>query len=250
METIFKVRYLLLIFCFMLVNCGSKSNKNNSGSYYDELSSDNVNSKVEESYTYNMNTALLIGMLYVLSCPSLETHEYDIYDMVSEYEQFLYEDGAIIQGMKRLGDLMVAHGTQNFNFTNTVENNTKEKVIGMCNSVGLEAKAGSFSDKVVSGMRNEQLQPIIIGKELIWLSNVIPDAANGDWDSSHNTGSSIRREAKAEIAQVQQSLAYVRSIDSDAAKLLDIVLPAMSKWSLEYGMGYIVGTGIYLGVFQ
>jgi hypothetical protein len=250
MKTIFKAKYLLLVVTFILYSCGSNSNKQNSRSYYDELSLDYENSMVVETYTYNMNTALLIGMLYVLSCPSLETDEYDIYDMVSEYEHLLHENASVIKGMKRLGKLLVAQGTQNFNFTNAAENNTRENVIGMCNRDGYEGQAGEFADKVVSGMREEQLRPIVIGQELLWLADVIPDAANGDWEAYEDTGSWIRREAKTEIAIIEQQLKLIRSIDPQAAQLLEIVLPEMSKWSLEYGMGYIVATGIYLGVFK
>ena len=84
--------------------------------------------------------------------------------------------------MRRLGNLMVDQGVEQFKFTTADENQIRSGVMNMAEGTGLEAKASEIADNIVDAITNEALQPILIGQELLWLSEVIPDAAAGNWN--------------------------------------------------------------------
>ncbi|HKK10807.1 MAG TPA: hypothetical protein VJ939_08210 [Bacteroidales bacterium] len=253
MKTFIKANHILPIFCFIFMFCGSKSNKsdltNNSWESITDIKSDykqNINS-------CDFETAGIIGLLYVWSCPSLSRDESDFESLVNKIYPLLDEDGDVIRCMRRLGELLVNQGYQNFNFNEEAENRVHERTMDMAMKHGNVAEAKNIADNVVSSMRNEQLQPIIIGQELIWLSKVLPDAANDDWYDYYNTCSFFRQQAIDQIEQIKiilRTMSYYGGLSSDDLQLLGIVLPAMEEWSNRYGAGYIVATGIQLGVFK
>jgi hypothetical protein len=253
MKTYLKVNRILLIFCFIFMSCGSKSNKSHFG---DNSWASETESKFGYKQNINscdFNTAAIIGILYVRSCPSLSRDESEFESLVDEIYTLLDEDGDVIKCMRRLGELLVNQGYQNFNFNREAENRVHERTMDMALKNGNIADAQNISDNVVSSMRNEQLQPIIIGQELIWLSKVLPDAANDDWYDYYNTCSFFRQQAIAQIEQIKiilHTMGYFGGLSSDDLKLLGIVLPSMDEWSNRYGAGYIVATGIQLGVFK
>jgi len=250
MKPILKAKCILLIFCFILIVCGSKSDNSSFKTNFLKTSSCDLPISFDQYYSCDINTALTIGIFYVLSCPSLRTNEPTIYSAVNENSQFLDENGTVIQCMRRLGELMVNQGYQNFNFNNTAQNQVHENVLEMANSTGLSAQAGNIADNVVNGMRNQQLQPIIVGNELIWLSNVLPDAANGNWEAYENTGSIFRQQALQQVAYIKLILEMSGLSDQEAAEIVERAMLISLQWSEKYGLGYILGCGISLGVFN
>ena len=150
----------------------------------------------------------------------------EIEDIVSEYDYLLDENSDVIRCMRRLGNLMVNRGAQQFNFTNADENRVRSSVMNMADGSGLDV--GTVADNTVASMRREVLQPIIIGQELIWLSNVIPDAADDDWDSYETTGTVFRQLALQEANSNDGTLDALMAIDSEFQELMNLITPEMN----------------------
>lgn len=235
------------------MSCGSKSNKSHLVNNSMESVTAGKSGFRQNFITCDFETAGIIGLLYVWSCPSLSRDKSDFESLVDEIYALLDEDDDVIICMRRLGELLVNQGYQNFNFNGEAENQVHERTMDMALKHGNVAEAQNIADNVVSSMRNEQLQPIIIGQELIWLSTVLPDAANDDWYNYYNTCSFFRQQAIAQIEQIKimlQTLGSFGQLTEEDLQLLGIVLPAMDEWSNKYGAGYIIATGIQLGVFE
>lgn len=203
---------------------------------------------LEQTDTYNLATGLYVAALYVASCPSFSRDDSVIEEGMDDIGYLIAEDGDIIRCMRSIGEVMVRQGMENFDFNNVARNQVRGNVLNMANNAGLD-NAGIFADKVVTSMRNEQLQPIIIGQELIWLSKVLPSAAEGDWDDYYNTGSIFRRQAQQQVIYYKNIL-QMFSGDPEAAELIGVVLPLIDKWSTQYGVGYILGVGVHYGVIS
>lgn len=203
---------------------------------------------VSQAYTCDFQTALIIGSLHVLSSPIMDQSK--IKEFVFEYSDLLDENSNVMRCMRRLGQLLSNQGKQNFNFNDADNNRVRESVMNMCNGTGFEGQSGELADKIAGSMRQEAVQPILVGQELIWLANVIPDAADDDWDSYENTGSWFRQEAKQQAAVSKEVLDRYGRLDPDINNILGSVMPLMDQWNIQYGIEYIIMCGIYLGVFQ
>lgn len=241
MKAFLKTNWMMIILCSIFMACGSNSNKHELASYKQNV------------INCDLNTGVFIGLLYIKSCPGLFRDNSEFISLVNQYYTILDEDSDAIKCMRTLGEELVHQGTQNFNFTNDVQNQVHERTMNMAMNHGMVSEAQSFADNVVSSMKNEQLQPIIIGQELIWLSEVLPYAADDNWDYYNNTGTYFRKAAIDQIEQIElslQMLGHYGGLTQDDLELLGIVSPAIDKWSTKYGIGYIVATGIHLGVFK
>lgn len=238
-----KLMYLLLLICMILIDCGCNRNKNSASSY-------ETNERYfQRTSSCDLTTAIFIGRLYALSCPSISDNDVILRDLVGKYSELLNENGEVIRCMNKLGRLMVQQGIQNFNFTNAQENQVRSNIMEMANEVGL-TNGVQISDNIVSGMKNEQLQPIMVGNELIWLSSVLSSAADGNWYEYQSTGTIFRREAIRQIEYIKQVIDIYTTFDPSGANILEGVMPLANNWAIEYGQGYVVGCGVYLGVFK
>lgn len=241
------VRFSIFSFVFGFSICDfnriSYTNKN-----YNDILFEVINIKCNQNYDCDLEAAIVIGTLYVLSSPQKSQSE--IQEFVSQYAIYQAEDSKVISCIRSLGNSLVNQGTQNFNFSSSDENQIRGNVMDMCSGTDLDGISGQMADNIVAGMREEALQPIIIGHELQWLASVLPRAANNDWAPYLPTGTYFIRMAIQQASQINAIIELYGAFDPQLRALYDSILPEMNQWIDNYGMWYIFAYGSYLGVFQ
>lgn len=236
MKSFIKVNLVLLIVLFISVDCGSRG----SNTYSEDRTPQ------PESHVCGIETAVMIGALYVYSSPLKDSEE--MQEFVSEYSDFLGANSDVIRCMRNLGNSFIQQGTTQFEFTYEDENQVRSSVYDMAAGSGLDAT--NIADNITGSMRSEALQPIIVGQELLWLAEVIPEAADYNWDKYETTGTYFRQQALQQAAQYNAILELYGAYDPEMQALMDAIMPEMNQWIDDYGMWYIISSGVYLEVFQ
>lgn len=246
MKILVRINILLLLFLFIGIDLGSgRSTPYLEDSDTEELKDEDI-SFLEQPSACNLEIAVMIGALYVNSSPSKDPHE--IRALVNEYSNYLNANSDVIRCMSRLGNLFVQQGYSQFRFTNEDENRIRGSVYDMAAGSGLDGM--DIADNITGSMRSDALQPVIIGQELLWLAEVIPYAAEDNWYRYENTGTYFRQQAIAQITQINAAIELYGAFDPEILAIMDAIMPQVNQWVDEYGMWYIISSGIYLGVFQ
>ncbi len=235
------INYASLTFCFIFLECKSKRTDQ-----FANTQSGQQIMQVQNSSSCNIESAVLIGALYVASSPMKD--QSIIQNVVNEYDYLLGENSSTIRCMRNLGNRLVQYGYQNFNFNANDENRIRGRVNNM--TAGADIDGGRVADNVVNSMRQASLQPIVIGQELQWLAQVIPDAAGDDWYNYNNTGTALRQLAMQEAAQYKAIIELYGAFDPELQSVLGAVTPQMNQFIDNYGIWYIIACGVHLGIFQ
>ena len=96
---------------------------------------------------------------------------------------------------------------------------------------------GEQAAQIKSNVESGQLQLLVMGQELIWLSEVLPKGAQGDWNDFLNTGTLART----------QGIEYLRLLDPifqsmGERDLLNYVMTTVNDYQpyLEYQTAIMV----------
>lgn len=90
----------------------------------------------------------------------------------------------ITQCMRSAGNTLIAKGVQTYNPQDA------DRAYGRALEMGA---TGDMANKIRVNMNQEGMELQSMGHELVWLSQVLPQSAQGNWNDFINTGTQIRQ---------------------------------------------------------
>lgn len=130
-------------------------------------------------------TARILGRVYVKANP-LSDHS-DIVALVQQYSEHFMEGSPVINCATSLGNRLVMQGLSSFS------QNDYNRAYGRSLELGATMEqARDIGNSISSG----SVDLFIMGKEMLWLAQVLPYAARGDWGPFQNTGSEVRTQVR------------------------------------------------------
>ena len=140
-------------------------------------------------------TSRLVSRAYILSIPLLG-RENDLISLMRSSPSSFGEDGRAIQCMRVLGSAMTRQGLAQ---AQPSDRDRASRMFGGSMPEGLEHLPGQV-DQSLNSYSNG---PFEIGQELLWLAQVLPPAAQGDYAPYNTTGTFNRRMMRQVLPQFQ-----------------------------------------------
>ncbi len=125
----------------------------------------------------------------------------------------LQAGGPAVTCARQLGEALASAGLKSF---------SRQDYDGAYSSVLAQGGTIKQAQDVAGSMTRGSVDAFMTGKELYWLSTVLPAAANGDWGPYLNTATEHR-------AQVRQVLPLILSMP-DTGELMPIVRQTMAQF--------------------
>jgi hypothetical protein len=168
-----------------------------------------------------------VGMLYYATNPVFEqTRSQDLVAFVRSNSQLLEANGPTIQCARIAGSRLVQRGLAAFSPR------------GYDDAYASALNMGANMDQarsVASSVNSGSLDAVMMGQELLWLAQVVPAAAQGNWGPFNNTGSMSR----SNIRQVWPFYQQMMAMDPSMRAILDEVLGQVQPWA-EYQVAVLV----------
>ncbi len=173
-----KTAILLLVGSLLACNSSSSSSPASSNKY--------VNEAPVPVNKYDIETARLLGKLFFLANPYevINTPE-NVTNLVRNNAHLLGENSKVIQCARELGQLLMQQGLGSF------DNNDRERMYDIGHRNGVDPLV---TKRAADDMHNGSVNFFGMAQELIWLSQVIPEAAQGNWEPFNTTGTEMRKE--------------------------------------------------------
>jgi len=196
---------------FLLILTLSCANERKGNKY-----SDDGISGQESQTVCDEQTARIIGKLSYISSPLFVINNWaDLNAFVNEYRSILLPGSKVIQCMREAGIRMQSAALQSLD--PQAGNRAYSSALNM-------GATGEMANTIKANIDGGQIQPFVMGQDLVWLSQVIPKGAQGDW-SDFNKGTFIRN----------QSIDYTRTMVTmfqymGEADLLNYVMSTMTSY--------------------
>lgn len=134
-----------------------------------------------------------LGALMIQSSPIIEMNDDRVHNFgnwISGNAQFLKSNGPIIECARNLGNALISRGLSSYMQTDY------DDAYGRVLSMG-----GNMDDghAVADSMTSGALDAMMMGKELLWLAQVIPAGAEGNWEPYFSSGTSARQQFRQMI---------------------------------------------------
>ena len=172
-----------------------------------------------------------MGRLYYLSNPMGDGN--DLVAFVNQYGTRLASGGDLIKCAEELGKRLIVQSLNAFSLADYHD------------AYGSVLAMGGTRDQargVASDIQGGAVDMFMMGKELLWLAEVIPQAAMGDWSLYSNTGTEMRNS----IRQVLPIINMVMGSDPAMAQLVNSVIAQFGPLA-EY---YVVMLTDMVGILQ
>jgi hypothetical protein len=157
----------------------------------------------------------MLAKAYVLSFPVNEKENFPrLIAFLMENDPGLDENSKLIKCTKFLGNSLVQSGLQNYIRENQDEARERMYNIGSGAGVDPEITERAYQDMAGS---DTNLEMIDLGKELLWLADVLPPAVQGNNEPYFTTGTDSRQ-------IIRQYLPVIAGMDSEMNALLNSVL--------------------------
>lgn len=140
----------------------------------------------DQSDTQNrrLEAARHLARVYLLAIPIMPG---DVVGYVNEHRNRFVEEGDVIQMAKAVGSLLVAGGI------NAYDPETADRAHEAALSSGLNGEqAQGVADSISSGA----LEMVALGRELLWLAEVLPPVTNGNLIPYQTTGTARRQQIR------------------------------------------------------
>ena len=140
----------------------------------------------KRAWSCDVKTALMLGRAYYLANPLSEPTK--LAEYIRQNKAYFMKDGTAIRCAQELGSRLVAYAFSAF----SQEDYTKgyESVLRL----GATAEEARY---VANSLNDNELDARMMGEELLWLAEVLPCAAEGDWGPFQTTGTIVRNHIRA-----------------------------------------------------
>lgn len=167
-----------------------------------------------------VESAQILGHLYYLSNPMGNAN--DLTAFVNQYRAHLTSNGTVMKCAKTLGNKLIAQSLGAFSQADYDD------------AYGSVLEMGGTMDMahdVAYDIQSGAVDLLMLGQELLWLVQVIPSAANGDWRLFNTTGTETRNM----IREVMPIYQMMFAMDPSMAQIFDDVLAQFGPL-VEYQM--------------
>lgn len=177
--------------------------------------------------TCDEQTARLIGRLYYLTNPINEqTNPQALEAFVQSNSQLLSRGSSWVDCARRVGNQSISRAIQSFS--------SEDADHAYESSLEMGATMEQAQD-VAGSMNQGSIDIMMMGEELLWLAEVIPDAAVGNWNSYNTTGTQLRQQ----IRQLWPLYQGVMAMDPSMRNILEQTMQQFQPW-IEYQMAALV----------
>lgn len=145
----------------------------------------------------DQTTATNLGRLYYAVNPLNEVQNPEsIRQFINENKSLLQDDSPTINSAKKLGEKLIQSGLSAFSYDDY------DRAYGSVLNMGGDMnQARGVADSLKQG----SVDAFMMGQELLWIANVVPKAANGDWTDFDQTGTQSRKTMR-QVWPIYQSL--------------------------------------------
>ena len=151
---------------------------------------------VSTTKAFDPRIARVVGRVYHMSNPLFDPAELRAY--VQQNRAAFAENGPVIRCARLLGQDLFARSIRSFG------QNDYNRAYGRALEMGA---TGEQARDVANSMQSGSLDLFVMGKELFWLSQVLPSAANGDWGPYETTGTQTRQAQRQVLPFLNQMMA-------------------------------------------
>lgn len=139
----------------------------------------------------DMETAKVLAKAYVLSIPLNEKENFpELVNLLLNYDNFFDENSKLIKCADLLGNMLIRYALQNYSHDNPQESRERMFNIGANAGVPPEITSKACDDMTTS---NASLEMFELGRELLWLVEVLPPACQGNDEPYFSTGTENRQ---------------------------------------------------------
>lgn len=182
------------------------------------------------------STAVLIGQLYYLSSPLNEWRQFaSLEEFVTRNRHLLSSESRFAACARQAGSRVSAQAL--LNYSQADADAAYEGALGMGATMD-QARA------VGASMTSGSVEAAMMGEEFVWLSQVIPSAAAGNWTSYGATGPYARQQARQAIQMLEMML----RMDPDSAAMvqqtLQQTMQEFQPWIVYQAAVLIMMTGV------
>jgi hypothetical protein len=132
----------------------------------------------------DQTTAKNLGRLYYAVNPLNEVQNPNaVMKFINDHKSLLQDDSPTISCARKLGNRLIQSGL------NAFSNSDYDRAYGSVLDMGGNM---SHARDVANSLQQGAVDAFMIGQELLWIANVVPKAANGDWTDFNNTGTQSR----------------------------------------------------------
>jgi hypothetical protein len=153
--------------------------------FYAKAQSQSKDYETSKPCLFNKKTARLLGQVYILSNPMNDPN--NLVKFVHQHWEYFLEDGILVQSSRALGYWILNHKKDELNteILKKLEEKLKNCEIPL-----------SYANHLLLEIRKSDIEFEELGKELIWLSNILPSLTRGDMKGYLITGTSLRNNLK------------------------------------------------------
>jgi hypothetical protein len=135
----------------------------------------------ESECIFNKKTARLIGEIYMLSDPMNDPNE--LVCFIKDHQDYFMEEGILVKSTLQLGTWMLDQKKSSLDMESILQ--VKNKLVDCQISE-------AYAFELLVRFRKSNVNFIDLGRELIWLSEVLPCLARGDLKTYLCTGTEFR----------------------------------------------------------
>lgn len=167
---------VLLLFVLLFAYCGNDQDR--------KIESDTSNSGEESRNTCSEETARIIGRLIYFANPLEIIDNYARLEAFVNGNRNLFLPGSqVIQCMQMAGNRLIARGISAYS--------SEDADRAYSSALGMGA-TGEMANTIRTNFSQNATELFGLGNELLWLSQVIPEGAQGDWNDFLTTGTEAR----------------------------------------------------------
>jgi hypothetical protein len=150
-------------------------------------------------------TARILADVYLLSNPMNDPNE--LIQYIQDKPEYFRQNGAVTVAARNLGNWILSNNIRSF------EEDCLEKIE---NQLQKENFSKEYASDLLSEIKKSKFDCNSIGKELIWLSKLLPELSKGNLKEYLNTGTEIRQQLRMVIPLYQ----VMHNSDPEIAELI------------------------------
>ncbi len=184
---------------------------------------------VQTPQTFDPKVAQVVGRVYYYANP-LSDHSV-LVELVQQNKAVFTENSDVIRCAKALGSILFRQAAISFG------ENDYNKAYGRALEMGA---TGEQARGVADSMQSGTLDLFMLGQELLWLAEVLPSAADGDWGPFKTTGTETRIMARQLLPLMNMML----ESDPDSAAIKNAVMQQYQPIVEEQMVWLAIMTGV------
>lgn len=173
---------------------------------------------VKKAKACTSENAKAIAYAYYYSSPIIDSSK--LVNFIERNKSFFVEDGGGTRCGASLGKALIYQGLQTFDQRDY--DRAYERTLAAGGTMEMAHDVGS-------SMQSGSLDAYMMGQELVWLAQVLPSAANGNWNPYRTTGTQTRNQLR-QILPIYQML---RHMDPGVARIVDTVMGQYEQIAIQ-----------------